>query len=88
MVGGVIVVGEMSLHTGNLDIVDAIVAQHLLGHVAACHATANGYLGIFLELVVQVGLHDIAEQGYPNEDYPDSTSGNMGEYNAIRERNR
>ena len=70
MVGGVIVVGEMSLHTGNLDIVDTIVAQHLLGHVTACHATTNGYLGEFLELAVQVGLHDIAEQGNSNEYNP------------------
>ena len=76
MVGGVVVVGQVTFDAGDLDIVDAIVAQHLLGHVATGHATADGYLGIFLELAVQVGLHDIAEQGDSDEDYPDRTHNN------------
>lgn len=73
MVGGVVVVGQVTFDAGELDIIDAIVAQHLLGHVATGHATADGYLGIFLELAVQVGLHDVAEQRNADEDYPDST---------------
>lgn len=64
-------VGEMTSHTGHLHVVDTIVAQHLLGHVTASHAVGQRYLGEFLELAVQVCLHNIAEQGDSDKDYPD-----------------
>ena len=64
-------VGEMTSHTGHLHVVDTIVAQHLLCHVTACHAVGQRYLGELLELAVQVGLHNVAEQGNSNKDYPD-----------------
>ena len=64
-------VGKVAIDAGNLDIIDAIVAQHLLCHVTTCHAIGQGYLGKLLELAIQVGLHDVAEQGDSDKDYPD-----------------
>ena len=63
-------VGKVAIDAGNLDIMDAIVAQHLLCHVTPCHAIGQGYLGKLLELAVQVGLHDVTEQGDSDKDYP------------------
>ena len=71
MVSGVVVVGQVALYAGHLNVIDALVAQHLLGHVTASHAVGQRYLGEFLELSVQVGLHNVAEQGNSNKDYPD-----------------
>jgi hypothetical protein len=71
MIGGVVMVGQTAFDAGNLYIVDAVSMEHLLGHIATCHATAEGLFRKLLELAIQVGLHDIAHQGDTDEDYPD-----------------
>lgn len=71
MVGGVVMVGQVALNAGHLNVIDTLVVQHLLGHVTTSHTVGQRYLGEFLELSVQVGLHNVAEQGDSDKDYPD-----------------
>ena len=64
-------VGQVPLYAGHLHVVDTIVAQHLLSYITASHTIRQGYFRKFLKLMVQVGLHNVAEQDGSDKDYPD-----------------
>ena len=70
LVGRVVVVGQMTGRTSNLHIIDAVVVEHLTSHVGACHTIACRYLRVFLELVLQVHLHQPAHNGYADKYNP------------------
>ena len=63
----VVVVGQVARRTGHADVVDAVVAQHLLSHFAARHSAVEGYLRVLLEFALKVGLHHPTEDGHAKE---------------------
>ena len=54
---GIEVVGELSGDMGNLDVVDAVVAQHLLGDLGTREAACEGNFRVLSEDRLQAGLH-------------------------------
>ena len=62
---GIEMVGKHTLDMGNLHIVDIMVAQHLLGHLGACHIAGERHLRIFRKDMLQASLNDISH----NTDY-------------------
>ena len=71
MVRRVVVVGQAAFDAGNLNIVDAVGLEHLLGYIATSHAAHERFFGEVLELTVQVGLNDVADQRDTDEYNPD-----------------
>ncbi len=64
----VVMVGESAGHTGDLNIVDAVVAQHLLGYFLASEAAAETDLAVFLDTRVECLADNEAQDHKYNED--------------------
>ena len=58
LVGGIIMVGERSLDTDHLHIIDAVLMQHLLCNFAPCEAGRQKLFRIFANFRFQTSLHD------------------------------
>ena len=64
---GVVMVGQAAFDAGDLDIVDAVFTQHLLGDLGAGQAGRQGYLGVFRKPALQGLLDD--ETGHHHSDH-------------------
>ena len=63
LISRIIVVSEHTWCTDDLHIVNSIVMKHLDSYITSCHAVHQRHLGILLELVFQIGLHQITDEG-------------------------
>ena len=66
-VSRIVVVGQSSRSMCYLYIINSIVMQHLQSHVASCHAIAGRDLGVLLEFVLQIHLHQPTYYGNSNK---------------------
>ena len=61
LVGGVVVVGELSWRGNDRHVVDAVVVQHFFRHLAARQTRSQGLTAETFELALQVGLHGVTQ---------------------------
>ena len=54
------VVGQVAAHVRHFDVMDVVVAEHLLGHLGAREAAGELHLRIFAEYRLQACLHGVA----------------------------
>ena len=61
LVGGVVVVSELSWRGNDRHVIDAVVVQHFFRHLAARQTRSQRLTAETFELVLQVGLHGVTQ---------------------------
>ena len=57
-------VGELTPDVGNLNVVNVVVTEHLLGNLSARHTVREGHLRILRKDRLQASLHDVTHDTY------------------------